>query len=196
MTIRKFSNKGITINDLILYKTIDNDVAKFLNQIIKAKYNLIISGGTSTGKTTFLNAISEFISNDERIITIEDSRELNLINKDNLISLETRNSNNSKKGEITIKELIKTSLRMRPDRIIVGEVRADESLDMLQSMQTGHEGSLTTIHANSGKDLLSRLETMVLRVSDDIPLEAIKRLINSSIEIIIQLKRVNHLKEE
>ncbi|MFM1525450.1 MULTISPECIES: CpaF family protein [Helcococcus] len=194
MTIRKFSNKGITINDLILYKTIDNDVAKFLNQIIKAKYNLIISGGTSTGKTTFLNAISEFISNDERIITIEDSRELNLINKDNLISLETRNSNNSKKGEITIKELIKTSLRMRPDRIIVGEVRADESLDMLQSMQTGHEGSLTTVHANSGKDLLSRLETMVLRASDDIPLEAIKRLINSSIEIIIQLKRVNHLK--
>ncbi|MFM1514563.1 CpaF family protein [Helcococcus ovis] len=194
MTIRKFSNKVITIDDLIQFNTIDDKVAKFINDIVKAKYNLIISGGTSTGKTTFLNAISEFISNDERIITIEDSRELNLINKENLISLETRNSNNSKRGEINIKELIKTSLRMRPDRIIVGEVRADESLDMLQSMQTGHEGALTTIHANSGRDLLSRLETMVLRASDDIPLEAIKRLINSSIEIVIQLKRVNYLK--
>lgn len=151
----------------------------------------MIGGGTSSGKTTFLNALSEYISKDERIITIEDSRELKILDNDNWISLESRQPNSSNKGAITIKDLIKNSLRMRPDRIIVGEVRSDETLDMLQAMNTGHDGSLSTAHANSSKDMISRLETMVLRSSENIPIEAVKRMINSSIEIIIQLKRVS-----
>lgn len=191
VTIRKFSEKKISVDELIKFNTINDEVAKFLNDIVFAKYNIVISGGTSSGKTTFLNALSEFIPNSERIVTIEDSRELQLHNKENLVSLETRNANNSNKGKIDIKDLIKNSLRMRPDRIIVGEVRADETLDMLQAMNTGHEGALTTAHANSTKDMLSRLETMVLRSSDNMPLEAVKRLINSAVEIIIQLQRVS-----
>lgn len=194
ITIRKFSEQKITINQLIKFNTISEDAAKLLSSLIKTKYNIIIGGGTSSGKTTFLNALSEYIPSNERIITIEDSRELQLYNKNNLISLETRNSNNSKRGEIDIKDLIKNSLRMRPDRIIVGEVRADETLDMLQAMNTGHEGALTTAHANSTKDMISRLETMVLRSSSEIPLEAIKRMINSAIEFIIHLKRVSNNK--
>ena len=190
VTIRKFSKGNITMQDLINSKTLNSTVADFLEKLIKAKYNIIIGGGTSSGKTTFLNALSEYIPINERIITIEDARELKLINKSNLISLETRNINFSNKRKIDLKELIKNSLRMRPDRIIVGEVRADETLDMLQAMNTGHEGSLTTAHANSTEDMISRLETMVLRSGEDIPLEAIKRMIASSIEIIIHLKRI------
>lgn len=196
LTIRKFSEKTLTVEDLVSIGTLDYQLADFIANLVKAKYNIIIGGGTSSGKTTFLNAISEFIDSSERIVTIEDSRELKLIGKDNLISLETRQANNSNRGEISIKELIKNSLRMRPDRIIVGEVRADETLDMLQAMNTGHDGSLSTAHANSSKDMLSRLETMVLRASDDIPIEAVKRMINSSIEIIIQLKRINLLERK
>lgn len=191
VTIRKFVDRYLSIYDLIESETLDREVAVFLRDLVKSKYNIIIGGGTSSGKTTFLNALSEFIDSSERIITIEDSRELKLIGKENLISLESRNSNTSNKGKITIKDLIKNSLRMRPDRIIVGEVRADETLDMLQAMNTGHDGALSTAHANSTKDMISRLETMVIRASDDIPLEAIKRMISSSIEILIHLKRIN-----
>lgn len=190
VTIRKFPKNNLTMKDLIEKGTISLEISLFLEKLVKSKYNIIIGGGTSSGKTTFLNALSEYIDDCERIITIEDSRELKIINKNNLISLETRNSNNQKISEITIKDLIKNSLRMRPDRIIVGEVRADETLDMLQAMNTGHEGSLTTAHANSTKDMISRLETMVLRSSSNIPIEAVKRMINSSIEILIQLSKV------
>lgn len=191
ITIRKFSKENLTMEKLIEFKTITLEVAEFLKKIIKSKYNIIIGGGTSSGKTTFLNALSEYIDDAERIVTIEDSRELRLINKENIISLESRMPNSSNKGKISIKQLIVNSLRMRPDRIIVGEVRADETLDMLQAMNTGHDGALSTAHANSTVDMISRLETMVLRSSEEIPLEAVKRMINSSIEIIIQLKRIN-----
>lgn len=191
VTIRKFAEKTITLNQLIEFNTIDKKTASFISDLVKFRYNIMIGGGTSSGKTTFLNALSEFISKDERIITIEDSRELKILENDNWISLESRQANSSNKGEISIKDLIKNSLRMRPDRIIVGEVRSDETLDMLQAMNTGHDGSLSTAHANSSKDMISRLETMVLRSSENIPIEAVKRMINSSIEIIIQLKRVS-----
>lgn len=191
VTIRKFTKENIRMNDLIKYGTLDTQAKDFLSDLIKAKYNIMIGGGTSSGKTTFLNALTEFIDSNERIVTIEDSRELKIIDSPNLISLETRNPNSSSRGQVTIKDLIKNSLRMRPDRIIVGEVRADESLDMLQAMNTGHDGSLSTVHANSTRDMISRLETMVLRASDQIPLEAVKRLISSSLEILIYLKRVS-----
>lgn len=191
VTIRKFSDKTLRIGQLINFNTLNIIAARFISELVKSKYNIMIGGGTSSGKTTFLNALSEFISKEERIITIEDSRELKLIEIENWISLESRQANSSNKGEITIKDLIKNSLRMRPDRIIVGEVRADETLDMLQAMNTGHDGSISTAHANSSRDMISRLETMVLRSSDNIPIEAVKRMINSSIEIIIQLKRVS-----
>lgn len=194
VTIRKFSNKNYTIDDLMNFGLFNEEVYDFLKMIIKAKYNIMIGGGTSSGKTTLLGALTNFIDKSERIITIEDSRELR-IDLPNLISLQSRESNVSHGGNISMKDLIKNSLRMRPDRIIVGEVRADETLDMLQSMNTGHDGSLSTVHANSSKDMISRLETMVLRSSDDIPLEAIKRLINSSIEFIIYLKKVKDMRK-
>ncbi len=190
LTIRKFPEKHIDMEYLTACGTISKQAADFLKSLVQAKYNIMIGGGTSSGKTTFLNALSEFIGQDERIITIEDSRELQLIGKSNLISLETRNSNTSNRGAIGIKDLIKTSLRMRPDRIIVGEVRADEAVDMLMALNTGHDGGLTTAHANSCKDMISRLETMVLRAGDNIPLEAVKRMIASSINIVIQLSKL------
>lgn len=190
VTIRRFSREDITIKDLIDNNTINHEVAKFLKKLIIAKYNIVIGGGTSSGKTTFLNALSQFIPENERVVTIEDTRELNLLNKKNLISMETRQGSSGNRGEINIKRLIKNSLRMRPDRIIVGEVRADETLDMLQAMNTGHDGALTTAHANSTLDMISRLETMVLRSGENIPLEAIKRMISSSIEILIQIRRI------
>lgn len=190
LTIRKFPQKVINMDYLIKSKTISKEAALFLKTLVQARYNILISGGTSSGKTTFLNALSEYISSDERIVTIEDSRELSLIGKTNLVSLETRNSNNSNKGKIDLKDLIKASLRMRPDRIIVGEVRSDEAIDMLQAYNTGHDGALTTAHANSCKDMISRLETMVLRSGENIPLEAVKRMIASAINIVIQLSRV------
>lgn len=194
LTIRKFPQDVINMDFLVKSKTISEEVAVFLRKLVKARYNIMISGGTSSGKTTFLNALSEYIGKEERIITIEDSRELSLIGKTNLISLETRNSNNSNKGQVDLKDLIKASLRMRPDRIIVGEVRSDEAIDMLQAYNTGHDGALTTAHANSCKDMISRLETMVLRSGENIPLEAVKRMIASAINIVVQLSKVKQIK--
>lgn len=191
ITIRKFSKHKLSVKDLIDSGSLTEELAVFLEKLVKAKYNIIIGGGTSSGKTTFLNVLSNFIEDDERIITIEDSRELQIQNKKNLISLQTRNSNSSNKGKITIKDLIRNSLRMRPDRIIVGEVRSDETVDMLQAMSTGHDGSLSTAHANSARDMISRLETMVLRSGEKIPIDAVRRMINSSIEILIHLDRVD-----
>ena len=158
--------------------------------LVKAKYNIFISGGTGSGKTTFLNALSNFIPKDERVITIEDSAELQIVGVENLVSLETRNANSSGVGQITIRDLIKSSLRMRPERIVVGEVRGGEALDMLQAMNTGHDGSLSTGHANSTQDMLSRLETMVLQGAAGLPLEAIRQQIASAVDIIIHLSRL------
>ncbi len=189
VTIRKFPENPMTVEQLIAYKSITPEVAEFLERCVKAKYNIFISGGTGSGKTTFLNAMSNFIPHDERVITIEDSAELQIRGVDNLVRLETRNANMEGKGEITIRDLIKSSLRMRPERIVVGEVRGAEALDMLQAMNTGHDGSLSTGHANSTKDMLSRLETMVL-TGAQIPLEAIRQQIASAVDIIIQLSRL------
>lgn len=189
MTIRKFPEDPMTIEKLIAYQSITPKVAEVLERMVKAKYNIFISGGTGSGKTTFLNALSNFIPKDERVITIEDSAELQIKGIGNLVRLETRNANIEGKGEITIRDLIRSSLRMRPERIIVGEVRGAEALDMLQAMNTGHDGSLSTGHSNSTKDMLSRLETMVLS-GNSIPIEAIRQQIASAIDIIIQLSRL------
>ena len=190
ITIRKFSKEPMTINKLIEYGSITQEIADKLELLVKAKYNIFISGGTGSGKTTFLNALSNFIPKDERIITIEDSAELQITGIDNLVSLETRNANASGAGQITIRDLIKSSLRMRPERIIVGECRGGEALDMLQAMNTGHDGSLSTGHANSTEDMLSRLETMVLQGANGLPIEAIKQQIASAVDIIIHLSRL------
>ena len=190
ITIRKFSKEPMTINKLIEYGSITQEIADKLELLVKAKYNIFISGGTGSGKTTFLNALSNFIPKYERIITIEDSAELQIAGIDNLVSLETRNANASGAGQITIRDLIKSSLRMRPERIIVGECRGGEALDMLQAMNTGHDGSLSTGHANSTEDMLSRLETMVLQGADGLPIEAIKQQIASAVDIIIHLSRL------
>lgn len=190
LTIRKFSKTPMTVEKLIQYGSITREIADKLAILVKAKYNIFISGGTGSGKTTFLNALSNFIPKDERVITIEDSAELQITGVDNLVSLETRNANSSGAGQITIRDLIKSSLRMRPERIVVGEVRGGEALDMLQAMNTGHDGSLSTGHANSTEDMLSRLETMVLQGSSGLPLEAIKQQIASAIDIIIHLSRL------
>lgn len=190
ITIRKFSKEPMTINKLIEYGSITQEIADKLELLVKAKYNIFISGGTGSGKTTFLNALSNFIPKDERIITIEDSAELQIAGIDNLVSLETRNANASGAGQVTIRDLIKSSLRMRPERIIVGECRGGEALDMLQAMNTGHDGSLSTGHANSTEDMLSRLETMVLQGADGLPIEAIKQQIASAVDIIIHLSRL------
>jgi pilus assembly protein CpaF len=189
MTIRKFPENPMTINDLVARQAITGEVAEFLEKLVKAKYNIFISGGTGSGKTTFLNALSNFIPADERVVTIEDSAELQIKSVPNLVSLETRNANTEGKGEINIRYLIKTSLRMRPNRIIVGEVRGAEALDMLQAMNTGHDGSLSTGHANTIYDMLSRLETMVLSAAS-IPLEAIRQQVSSAIDIMIHLIRL------
>jgi len=189
LTIRKFPEKPITMEQLIEFGSITEEASEMLKALVKAKYNIFISGGTGSGKTTFLNALSSFIPEDERIITIEDSAELQISGIDNIVRLETRNANTEGKGEITIRQLIKTSLRLRPERIIVGEVRGEEALDMLQAMNTGHDGSLSTGHANSTEDMLSRLETMVLSAAQ-MPLEAIRQQIASAIDIIIHLSRI------
>ncbi len=189
ITIRKFSKEPMTINKLIEYGSITQEIADKLELLVKAKYNIFISGGTGSGKTTFLNALSNFIPKDERIITIEDSAELQITGIDNLVSLETRNANASGAGQVTIRDLIKSSLRMRPERIIVGECRGGEALDMLQAMNTGHDGSLSTGHANSPHDIISRIETMVLQ-GQDFPLNAIRQQIASGIDIIVQLGRL------
>lgn len=190
LTIRKFSKNPMTIEKLIEYGSITAEIAAKLELLVKAKYNIFISGGTGSGKTTFLNALSNYIPKDERVITIEDSAELQITGVNNLVSLETRNANASGAGQITIRDLIKSSLRMRPERIVVGEVRGGEALDMLQAMNTGHDGSLSTGHANSTQDMLSRLETMVLQGSSGLPLEAIRHQIGSAIDIIIHLSRM------
>ena len=190
VTIRKFSKTPMTIERLIAYGSINQEIANKLQMLVRAKYNIFISGGTGSGKTTFLNALSNFIPSDERVITIEDSAELQIKGIKNLVSLETRNANASGAGEITIRDLIKSSLRMRPERIIVGECRGGEALDMLQAMNTGHDGSLSTGHANSTEDMLSRLETMVLQGAAGLPLDAIRQQIASAVDIIIHLSRL------
>ncbi len=190
LTIRKFSKTPMTIEKLIAYGSITEEIAQKLELLVRSKYNIFISGGTGSGKTTFLNALSNYIPKDERVITIEDSAELQITGVDNLVSLETRNANASGAGQITIRDLIKSSLRMRPERIVVGEVRGGEALDMLQAMNTGHDGSLSTGHANSTEDMLSRLETMVLQGAAGLPLEAIRQQIASAVDIIIHLSRL------
>jgi len=189
LTIRRFPKKRLTMEDLIRMGAITDKAARFLEILVKAKYNIFISGGTGSGKTTFLNILSDYIPADERIITIEDSAELSVSAVPNLVSLETRNSNASGCEAIDIRMLIKSALRMRPDRIIVGEIRGSEAIDMLQAMNTGHDGSLSTGHANSPEDMLSRIETMVL-MGMDLPLAAIERQIASGIDIMVHLGRM------
>jgi pilus assembly protein CpaF len=189
MTIRKFSRDPYTINDLISFGTLTAKSAQFLAAGVKGKLNILISGGTGTGKTTTLNAMSAFIPHDERIVTIEDAAELQL-QQDHVITLESRPSNIEGTGEIRIRELVRNALRMRPDRIIVGEVRGAETLDMLQAMNTGHEGSLTTIHANSPRDALARLETLVMTAGVELPHRAIREQIASAFDLLVQIQRL------
>lgn len=189
VTIRKFPTESITMKQLIAWNSISEEVAEFLALLVESGYNIFISGGTGSGKTTFLNALSQYIPKDERIITIEDNAELRILDVPNLVSLEARNANVEGAGEVTIRQLIKSALRMRPDRIIVGEVRSAEAIDMLQALNTGHDGSLSTGHANSPEDMLSRLETMVL-MGMELPLTAIRRQIASGIDVIVHLGRL------
>jgi len=190
VTMRRFPKEAMTVEKLIEYGSISEEVAEVLKLLVMSKYNIFVSGGTGSGKTTFLNALSNFIPADERVITIEDSAELQIRSVDNLVKLETRNAGADGKGEISIRDLIKSALRMRPERIVVGEVRGAEALDMLQAMNTGHDGSLSTGHANGTKDMLSRLETMVLQGAAGLPLEAIRQQIASAVDIIIHLSRL------
>ena len=189
VTIRKFSKEGITMEQLISWNSVSKEVSGFLARLVEAGYNIFISGGTGSGKTTFLNALSQYIPKTERIITIEDNAELRLQDVPNLVRLEARNANVEGTGAVTIRDLIKSALRMRPDRIIVGEVRSAEAIDMLQALNTGHDGSLSTGHANSPQDMLGRLETMVL-MGMDLPLPAIQRQIASGVDIIVHLGRL------
>ena len=171
---------------LIAYKSLTEEAAEFVKSLTRAGYNIFISGGTNSGKTTFLNALSQYIPSDERVITIEDSAELQIQNVSNLVSMETRNANSEGEGTVSMSDLIKASLRMSPNRIIVGEVRGGEALDMLNAMNTGHDGSISTGHANSAKDMLKRMEVMILQAAD-LPLPAIRNMIASAIEIVIHL---------
>ena len=188
VTIRKFP-EPITMEKLLKYGALTQEAAEFLRRLVEARYNIFISGGTSSGKTTFLNALSAFIPRGERVITIEDSAELQIVHVPNLVRLETRNANTEGEGEVTMSQLIRAALRMRPDRIIVGEVRGKETLDMLQAMNTGHDGSLSTGHGNSARDMLSRLETMVLMAAE-LPLEAIRQQISSAVDVMVHLGRL------
>ena len=190
VTIRRFSKNPMTVEKLLEYKSITPEAADFLQKLVVSRHNIFVCGGTGSGKTTFLNAISNFIPAWERVITIEDSAELQIKNIPNLVRMETKKANSREANEITIRDLIKASLRMRPDRIIVGEVRGEEALDMLQAMNTGHDGSLSTGHANSAEGMLSRLETMVLTGSADLPLEAIRQQIASAVDYIVHLSRL------
>ncbi len=189
VTIRKFSKEAASMEQLMAWGSISREIAGFLDVLVKSGYNIFISGGTGSGKTTFLNALSQYIPRDERIVTIEDSSELKIQGIPNLVSLEARNANIEGTGAVTIRDLIKAALRMRPTRIIVGEVRSAEAIDMLQAMNTGHDGSLSTGHANSPKDMLSRLETMVL-MGMELPLSAIQRQIASALDLIVHLGRL------
>ena len=190
LTIRKFAKNLESMENLLMKGTLTNDMAIFLESCVKAKLNILISGGTGTGKTTLLNILSGFIESDERIITIEDAAELRLKQK-HVISLETRMTNYEGEGEVTIRDLVRNSLRMRPDRIIVGEVRGKEAFDMMQAMNTGHEGSITTLHANSPLDALNRLETMILMNEMSIPVGAVRGYIENAIDIVIQIDRLS-----
>ncbi len=189
LTIRKFSADPLRIDDLIRFGTLSVHAARFLQACIVGKLNVVVSGGTGTGKTTTLNVLSSFIPDGERIVTVEDAKELQL-NQEHVLSLETRPPNIEGKGEITIRDLVKNTLRMRPDRIVVGECRSGEALDMLQAMNTGHDGSLTTLHANNPRDSLSRLETLVLMAGYDLPVRAIREQISSAVDCIVQLQRL------
>lgn len=189
MTIRKFPERPMTMDDMVGRGSLSREAADFLQMMVKCKYNMFISGGTGSGKTTFLNALSQYIPSDERVITIEDSAELQIITVPNLVSLETRNANTEGKGEISVRDLIKSSLRMRPNRIVVGEVRGAEALDMLQAMNTGHDGSLSTGHANSTVDMISRLETMVLSGAE-LPIGVVRQQIASAVDLFVHLSRL------
>ena len=190
LTIRKFNKKLENIDDLLRNGSLTVNMARFLEAAVMAKLNIVISGGTGTGKTTLLNILSGFLGDDERIITIEDAAELNLHQR-HVISLETRLTNYEGEGEVTIRDLVRNSLRMRPDRIIVGEVRGKEAFDMMQAMNTGHEGSLTTLHANNPIDAINRLETMILMAGMDIPIKAIREYIEKAIDIVINIERLS-----
>lgn len=189
ITIRKFSKDPFQIEDLVRFGSLTPEMAKFLDACVKARLNVVVSGGTGSGKTTTLNVLSSFIPNDERIVTIEDAAELQL-RQEHIVTLETRPPNIEGKGAIMMRDLVRNSLRMRPDRIVVGEVRSGEALDMLQAMNTGHDGSLTTGHANTPRDMLSRLETMVLMAGMDLPIRAIREQISSAVDIIVQQNRL------
>jgi pilus assembly protein CpaF len=189
LTIRKFSRDPYTMDDLINFGTLTPKAAHFLAACVQGKLNMLISGGTGTGKTTTLNALSAYVPGDERIVTIEDAAELQL-QQEHVITLEARPANIEGQGEVKIRELVRNALRMRPDRIIVGEVRGPETLDMLQAMNTGHEGSLTTIHANSPRDALARLETLVLTAGVDLPLRAIREQVASAFDVLVQITRL------
>ena len=188
LTIRKFKADPLQVDDLIRFGTFDANAARFLQACVVGRLNMIVSGGTGTGKTTTLNVLSSFIPSDERVVTVEDAKELQL-HQDHVLCLETRPANIEGKGAVSIRDLVKNSLRMRPDRIVVGECRAGEALDMLQAMNTGHEGSLSTLHANTPRDALRRLETMVLLAGVDLPLRAIREQIASAIDVVVQLNR-------
>ncbi|MDQ1583446.1 MAG: pilus assembly protein CpaF [Microbacteriaceae bacterium] len=201
LTIRKFAHDPFKIDDLIGFGTLNQDMAYMLEACVKARLNIIVSGGTGTGKTTLLNVLSGYIPSDERIVTIEDAVELQL-QQSHVVRLESRSANIEGKGEITIRDLVRNSLRMRPDRIVIGECRGGESLDMLQAMNTGHEGSLSTVHANSPRDAVARLETLVLMAGMDLPLRAIREQLTSAIDVIVQItrlkdgtRRVTHITE-
>ncbi|WP_420848210.1 CpaF family protein [Natranaerofaba carboxydovora] len=189
LTIRKFSEDPLQAKDLISFGSMSTEMADFLKTCVKKRLNIVVSGGTGSGKTTTLNVLSSFIPKDERIVTIEDAAELSL-HQDHVVTLETRPPNMEGKGAITMRDLVSNSLRMRPDRIVVGEVRGGEALDMLQAMNTGHDGSITTGHANSPRDMLSRLETMVLMAGMDLPIRAIREQIASAIDLIVQQDRL------
>ncbi|HUC91579.1 MAG TPA: ATPase, T2SS/T4P/T4SS family [Paenibacillus sp.] len=189
LTIRKFPERPLSMEGLVDAGSVSMEAAGLLAGLVRARYNILVGGGTGTGKTTFLNALSSFIPPDERVVTIEDSAELQIRNVPNLVSLETRNANTEGRGEVTVRDLIRASLRMRPDRIIVGEVRGGEAIDMLQAMNTGHDGSLTSAHANGPKDMLARLEMMVLSASE-LPLSAIRGSIGSALDILVHLSRL------
>ena len=190
MTIRKFPKEAVTMKQLIDWGSISQEAVNFLKILVESKYNIFVSGGTGSGKTTFLNALSDYIPKDERIITIEDNAELQIKGVSNLVRLEARNANLEGEGAVTIRDLIKSALRMRPDRIIVGEVRGGEAMDMLQALNTGHEGSLGTAHANSCRDMLARLEIMTLMAELDLPLQAVRRQIASGVDILVHLGRM------
>jgi pilus assembly protein CpaF len=201
LTVRKFSTDPYTVEDLITFGSFTPAMSRFLEACVKGKLNIIVSGGTGTGKTTALNVLSSFIPSDERIVTIEDAKELQL-HQEHVLSLEARPPNIEGKGEVRIRDLVRNALRMRPDRIVVGEVRGGEALDMLQAMNTGHDGSLTTAHANSPRDTLSRIETMVLMAGMDLPIRAIREQMASAVDLIVQLgrlrdgtRRVTHVTE-